>query len=51
MIIKIIIGILIYIFLITVILIFFRGATVVGNKFDEKREAKELLKHFKEKKL
>lgn len=51
MIIKIIIGILIYIFLITVILIFFKGATMVGNKFDKKREAEKFLKHFKEKKL
>lgn len=51
MIIKIIIGTLIYIFLITIILIFFKGATMVGNKFDEKREVKEILKHFKEKKF
>lgn len=44
MIIKIIIGIGIYITFLILTCIFFKSATLIGNRFDEKKEAEEILK-------
>lgn len=41
---KIIIFVIIYVLLVLFILLFFKGATLISNRFDEKREAEEFLK-------
>lgn len=41
---KIIIFVIIYVSLVLFILLFFKGATLTSNRFDEKREAEEFLK-------
>lgn len=46
---KILIGIAIYIALLGIICIFLKGATQLGNAYDEKREIEELMKASKEK--
>ncbi len=51
MIIKIIIGIIIYIIFLAFACVFFKGATMLGNEFDEKRKVEEILKKVDKKKF
>ena len=51
MILKIIMFVTIYMVLVLFILLFFKGATLTSNRFDEKREAEEFLKKIRKKKL
>lgn len=51
MIIKIIIGIGVYIAFLVFTCIFFKGATELGNNFDEKREVEEIFKRVDKKKF
>lgn len=44
MILKIVMFVAIYVLLVLFILLFFKGATLTSNRFDEKREAEEFLK-------
>lgn len=41
---KILIGVAIYIAIVAVICIFLKGATQLGNAYDERREIEELMK-------
>lgn len=48
MIIKIIIGVLCYIAILTLFCIFLKGATKLGNEYDEQMEALKYIKDMKE---
>lgn len=45
---KILFGIIIYIALVVVCCIFFKGATRLGNAYDEKMEAERIIKELDE---
>ena len=47
---KILIGVAIYIAIVAVICIFLKGATQLGNAYDERREIEELIKANKKEK-
>lgn len=49
MIIKILIGIVIYILLLCIICLFLKGATKLGNEYDESMEAIRFLKNNNDK--
>lgn len=46
MVIKIIIGIVVYILILFFICIFFKGATKIGNEFEQRKEAERILKKY-----
>ncbi len=45
---KVLIGIIIYIMMVTIFCIFLKGATRLGNAYDEKKEAEEIIKRLDE---
>lgn len=47
-IIKIFIGVLVYVGLLVLMCIFFKGATKLGNEYDEKMEVEKVLKELQE---
>ena len=46
MVIKIIIGIVVYILILFFICIFLKGATKIGNEFEQRKEAERILKKY-----
>lgn len=45
---KVIIGLFVYFGLLTLLCLFMKGATKLGNEYDEQMEAERILKQLKE---